>query len=101
MRWLKITVLPLPVARERPRRRAPWETLVRTEVIDSSWYGRSWMVGVPLLWLGVAEVDESLAYCIVESRRGGGPVRPLDRIRLPCKAVAKEHQHLEMSVGRM
>jgi hypothetical protein len=68
MRWLKMTVLPLPVARERPRRRAPWDKLVRTEVIDSSWYGRSWMAEGPLLGLGVDvdknEVDESLLCCV-------------------------------------
>jgi hypothetical protein len=47
MRWLKMTVLPLPVASERPRRREPLARFVRTEVMDSSWYGRSWIVGVP------------------------------------------------------
>ena len=46
MRWLKMTVLPLPVASERPRRREPLARFVRTEVMDSSWYGRSWIVVV-------------------------------------------------------
>ena len=96
-----MTVLPLPVARERPRRRAPWDRLVRTEVIDSSWYGRSWMLGVTLLVMDVEDVDESLAYCVAYSRRGECPGRPLGLYILPRKAVAKEPRDLEMSVGRM
>jgi len=98
-----MTVLPLPVARERPRRRAPWDRLVRTEVIDSSWYGRSWMLGVALLILDVEDVDESLACCAAYSRRGECPGRSLELHVdiLPRKAVAKEPRHLKMSVGRM
>ena len=50
-----MTVLPLPVARERPRRRAPLAKFVRTEVMDSSWYGRSWILGVPSYLDGLDE----------------------------------------------
>lgn len=70
-------------------------------MIDSSWYGRSWMAEVPLLWLAVDEVDESLPCCGAYSMRGGGPVLPVWLKILPRKAVAKEPWHLEMSVRRM
>lgn len=59
------------------------------------------MPEVPLLLSGVDEVDESLAYCVAYSRRGGGPGWPLGLKVLPRKAVAKGPRHLEMSVGRM
>ena len=59
MRWLKMTVVPLPVARESPRRREPVARFVRTEVMDSSWYGRSWILGVPS-WLDGLDEENPL-----------------------------------------
>lgn len=90
-----MTVLPLPVARERPRRREPWARLMRTEVMDSSWYGRSWMLEGPLLCSGLD---------VVKPRAWQGEIR-LERCGslLPALSVAAAQLTwcLEMSVGRM
>ena len=55
---MKLTVFPLPVARDIPRRLLPCSKLARTAWMHSSWYCRSWIFSGALgggiaIWKGV------------------------------------------------